>query len=1356
MDEELKKKLNTLSPQQLKVLMSKMGKEKKELPKMAKNPESNYSLTSAQKRMWFLSKLDSDSFLYVNPIALRLKTKASFELDLYIKSFTLITDRHEIMRTSFSNKGGQVFQIIHDHVPVDIKKIDLRSFNESDQKEMIENFLSKEGQTTINVEAFPLFRHSILQLSDLEYVFIYISHHIISDGWSNSRLFRQVLQVYDDMKNGRQFNLPSVKYQFIDYVNWENNWLQSPEFSKARAAWKSLLPAEPEPLNLPFDYIPPAVIKYEGALEKRTIGAELVLKAINFSKSENVNLFHTLLSVFNILLHKYSGNEEIVVGIPFANRNGREFQETLGLFMNTLPHKTTIDDKVSFRDYLKQVKNISQDVLLNQEFPFEKLIEEIKPKRNLAVPLIFQVLFVYQNIPSLYEWGGMKLSPEKTDYKISKYPLNLWLEHVSDELFLSMTYQTSLFKQTTINRFFKHFEFLLNEAVSNPETIISDLKVQNRKVNTWSIESFTENTYLSEFEKQAVINPDQLALKYLNKNFTYKQLNKKANQISHYLNATKNKNDIVVGMILDRSDKLISSIIGINKSGCAYLPIDPSTPSERLNYILQDAKINYIVTETKYKSLFEQSKMQLLLIDGQEEAIQKFSVENPETIVTPNDLVYMIYTSGSTGVPKGVCIEHRQLLNYSKAVWERIQLDANSKFAIVSSIATDLGNTQIFPALIAGASVDIIAEEYITNAQLLAEYISENQIDCLKIVPSLLSSLLSVNNSSEILPKKLLILGGERVSSGLIEKVRQHNKELRIMNHYGPTETTIGVLTHEIHAVKSNDIIPLGRPLKNNIVFIADKKNIEVPNGIAGEVIVCGNNVGRGYNNNEQLTATVFIDSIDYPGLRCYKTGDLGRKLDDGTIEYLGRIDRQVKIRGYRVELEGIERVILKNEKIAQAVVLSQKENSLVAFIIPFPGKEINASQLKQELKSVLPDYMIPADIIFLDFFPRLGNGKIDVQKLKEVEINQTGKQLEIAVSPRDEVELIISLIWKEILKIDDISINDNFFDAGGNSLIAIELIGNINSRFSINLPIGVMFEYNTISLLALFIRNTSHSSNNSPLVSLKKGTSDTTIFFVHPAGGNILCYYELAQYLPGDYPVYGLQSAISDKDDVSIREIAKHYLEVVRKQIPDGTCVFAGWSMGALVAYEMAVQLEKLENKTSPVIILDQKAPGLITELRNLAVTPLERLVVFAGKVEHLAGRKMNITKTVLENLSTLEQSELFLEEFKKNGMVPGDLKTADFHGFLEKMILHNEITMDYRAEKYNGNVLLIKADDSTFATKHFENEVSYGWSNYAEDIEIVNVPGNHITMMKLPNVKAVADKIKGFIPSSTQLFVK
>jgi amino acid adenylation domain-containing protein len=1341
MDENLKNKLSQLTPEQLKLLMGKMGKEKKELPKMARNAEQHYPLTSAQKRMWFLSNLDPDSHLYTNPIALRLKSTTGLDVDLYVKSFILVANRHNIMKTSFHTDNGRLYQHIHNELPLDVERIDLRWMDVQMQNDTIDEILIKDGKTVIPVDAYPLFRHKLILLSDAEYVFIFTSHHIISDAWSSSTLFRQTMAVYDQLVAGAAADNSPLKYQFIDYVNWEQDRFNSADHASALAALKQTIPEDPEPLNLPLDYIRPPVIDYNGSLEKMAIGKELVSRLAILSKQENVNIFHTLLTAFNILLYKYSLNEDIVVGIPLANRQIKEFQQTVGLFLNTLPLKTTIKPEATFSDYLQHVKDVGQILVVNQDFPFEKLIDELKPKRDLSTPPVFQVLFVYQNIPALYDWDGMELAPIKADYSVSKYDLNLWVEEVAGELFLSMTYQTSLFKKSTIKRFLRYYGLILNQVVANPQVKIADIQIEEPNRTSPTIKtSFIDNTYIAAFENRVALHPAKLALKFTDTILSYAELNQRANRFARYIDTINTDHNKLVAILLDRSHLQIISILAINKTGAAYLPIDPATPQERLNFILADAGVKCIITQREYQSAIQAEGIKTILIDQEIEAIDKNNAENLNKQIEAEALVYVMYTSGSTGAPKGVCIEHRQLFNYSTAIWGRMQLNDSCKFATVSSITTDLGNTQIFPPLVHGASIDLVPTHLTTDPVLLANYITDNEIDCLKIVPSLLKSLLYVEQPERLLPKKLLILGGEKVTASLIIKLRELNSNLRIINHYGPTETTIGILTHEIGEVENNNIIPLGTPLDNNAAYICDTDNRKLADGLTGEIVISGHNVGPGYYNNVHLTNRSFITTETG---RYYKTGDKGRKLEDGSIEFLGRMDRQLKVRGYRVDPEAIEAIILGDQDIAQAIVIPRTESVLSAFIIAAGNHNIDIAKLKRTLNTHLPDYMIPADITLLAAFPRLGNGKINIQKLKELAINDIHLPEVEMVEPRDEIEYIMTQEWKDVLKAEKLSINDNFFDAGGNSLVAIELLGRINNRFGSKLNLSVLFENSTLGLLAALIRKDKNHTNTGPLVLLKKGWSDTTVFLVHPAGGELFSYYELSQRLNNEATVYGVQSPAHAENDLTINQMAACYVAAIKSKVPHGNYIFAGWSMGGTIAYEMACQLEDDDNIMVPVIILDQRAPVLNETESRPYIQPLDRLTVFADKIAHYVGHELSINKEDLRDLVAIEQSAMFLKEFKKHNMVPGDLTVQQFHGFLEKMVAHHDAVMDYRARNYAGSVVLFKAADSKFVTDLFENDSSYGWRNYMQGLEIVEVDGNHMTMMKAPHTAGLAQQM-------------
>ncbi|MBT8232048.1 MAG: amino acid adenylation domain-containing protein [Bacteroidia bacterium] len=1345
MDEKLKNKINQLSPSQLKELMKKLGKSKKELPLMQRNESEEYPVSSAQRRMWFISKLNPDSFLYTNPIAIKISSKSELDIEKYFSGIKLIAQQHEILRTSFFSKKGKVFQKIHPTVPIQLNKIDLRDFDPNKKEKEVLEILKRDGQKIIDVEDYPLFRFTQISISNNESVIIYTSHHIISDAWSSTQMFRTLHGL--TLNNQAIERLPELKYQYIDYVLWENTWLKGEGYQKALSEVMETIPYEPEPIDLPLDFKRPNMINYEGALEKTILNSKLVTQLKQYCKNKNLNLFHLLLATFNILLHKYSQSSEVSVGIPLANRKIKEFQETIGMFLNTLPLVTSISPEQTFFEYLLQVKTIGEKLVTHQDLPFDKLIDEINPERSLVYSPLFQVLFVYQNIPQIYEMENLRIAPVKSDYNISKYDLDLWVEEVGEEIFLSLTYQTKLFKKEAIQLFLNRYEFLLKEVITNSDKVISELKIEKATKNIAYLKYKLEyKSYLESFEEKVIANPKAIALIHGIKKTTYQVLNEKANQLAHHIISRKTGNDKIVAIALKRSENQIISILAIHKAGLAYLPIDIEQPETYIKYILEDSNVNLIITDSKHKSAFEHST---IILDKIEEDIDAYSSNNPDLQIEHEQLAYIMYTSGSTGKPKGVKISHLQLVNYSTSIWKRLSLSEDSSFASVSALTTDLGNTQIFPVFMHGASLNFIKSDLITNSTWLSNYLEMNPVDCIKMVPSHLSTLLKTENGFNILPKNLLILGGEKVNSELIIKIRNKRPNLRIINHYGPTETTIGIITHEIKEVQENSIIPIGKVLDNNCVFIVDKNSRIVPDGIKGEILICGNNVGLGYQNNKALTNKQFDQSFEHINDRCYKTGDLGRKNVDGDIEFLGRIDRQIKVRGYRVEIDAIESLILKYEGIIGCRVLI-KSNSIIAYVAGNKGTMIKPNDIQNFLIGALPSYMVPDQIVIVDQIPRLGNGKVNEKQLllingqKQEAVSKHGK-------PRDEIELFILQIWQGILKLKNLSINDDFFNIGGNSLAAIEIIEIINRQFSTNLSIAVLYHNKTVAQLANLVIGAGAQRERSSIILIRKGTGSTNIFFVHPAGGNIMSYYDLSEALPEEYNVYGLQSTFANDNITTIEETATIYLKEIEDTISEGKLVFGGWSMGALIAFEMAKQFYNKNEKNIPVILLDQKAPARYDQEKTKPIGRLERLSVFGGKTDHIVGENTLLNKENLEPLSESERTALFLQEFKKYNLVPEGAQTTDFQVFLDRMMLHNDMAIDYRTKSFKGKYLLIKANDSTFVTDEFENDACYGWRFYTEnEVNIKGVNGNHITIMKSPFNKEVSKAIHTFLQSA------
>lgn len=1376
MKRELANRLSSMTPEEIRTLLKKNPKKSSdnayENLKMKRNDREEYPLSSTQERTWFLCQLNPDSPINNNAFAIKIKTISPSKPELFEQALKILADRHEILRTSFHSNDGIPYQKIHKRVDFKVEYLDLRSLSGQIKIQKITEEAVCQGHKIIDLASCPLLNFKILQIQTNEYVYLITPHHIISDGWSNAIFSRELLLIYTSLESNKTLNLPTQDYQYIDYVNWEKKWLKSGKYQEYLNYWKKQL-ENTETLNLPKDFQSPKIMSNNGAIESIVLNDNLVKQIKDFSKQRSINLFSTFLSIFNILLYKYSGQTNLTIGIPMANHNKKEFQNVMGMFLNTLPIKIEINEDLTFIEYLEQVKNISQGAFLHQELPFDKLIAELNPKRDLNKHPLFQVMFVFQNIPSLYKLNGIDMIPLKIDYKMSKFDIDFWVEEADNKMMLTLKYLTDIFKKSTMKRFFNHLQILMEEVVSNPNKRIYDLNYISSSEKEFLLSNKakqyfkkSDKTFIHYFEKQSIANPKNIALQYIDNNLSYQELNSLSNSFAHYLIKKGVKKGDIIGLLTNRSDKSIVAMLGIMKIGAIYLPIDSSTPRERLKYIIDDSKINHIVSQSNYSSILSEFQLQTIYID---QNWQEITIENNENLnidIQQSDLAYVIYTSGTSGMPKGVCIEHKQLLNYTFAIWQKMKLTNKSSFATVSSLAADLGNTMIFPALSNGSSVNIIDDDYLTNAELFSSYMKENNIDCIKLTPSHLSSLLDSQNNSSILPHRLLILGGETSTWELIDRIRKIKPNLRILNHYGPTETTTGVLTFEIpitdYKKKEQFSVPIGYPLDNSQIYILDNHKNIVPFGVKGEIYIAGSNLARGYLNNSELTDNYFIKNPFNENERLYKSGDYAKYIEDNNILFLGRNDKQVKIRGYRVELEGIEQIISIHQDIIQTILLKtcndDKSEQLTAFTKLKDKSKLTHSELRKYLKDLLPSYMMPDNFVFLPEIPLTKNGKIDYNKLELIPENKSAEKNNFQ-APRDNIELGISNIWKKVLNLDVIDIEDNFFEIGGQSLIAVKLFSEINKKYGINLALATLFNNGTIKALSEIIRSKKQYDNNTALVSIQEGEENTPIFLVHPAGGNILSYYELSQNIGKSYPVLGLQSTNALKwnsADFSINKMANYYLDEIQSSGFKPPYIFGGWSMGALVAFEMAMLCQK-QNVTLPmVIIIDQIAPETNSYTKYKQIDEATRLSIFADKVGHLIGHDLNLTKEKLTNMSIKEKSELFLDKFKKYNLVPSDIQLIDFSDFLKLMIRHNEVTLKYNPDIYDGKVLVCRAENSfefdssllTVSGSNQKREKDLGWQKYISgSVDVVNVPGDHISIMTNPNIKLLSDKIKVWI---------
>ncbi len=1364
-ERSLNERLSGLSPDQLKALLRK-GRDDSAPPigkpvKMERNPDGIYPLSKAQERMWFLHNLTEGEAIYNNPVALRISAVFPLDIDILGQSLGILTERHEILRTSFHIMEGMPIQHIHSSGKPEIIYEDLRHLPESDRESKAMAEAVEHGKTAIPLDQLPLLRFKVLHLRDLEYMLLINPHHIISDGWSNALFAKELSMTYAALENKGPSPFPIPEYQYIDFVKWEKDWMDTSAYKKQLEFWKAQLADLPEPLRLPLDFPRPAVMSHRGSKEVNSIHATEAEKIRQFCQRENLTLFQLLFGTFGLLMSKYSGQKEIMIGIPVARRNQLSFQQTMGLFINTLPLRLKVDEKMTAITFLNDIKTYCQQAFMQQELPFEKLIEEVNPDRNLSTNPVFQVHFVHQNIPSLYSVKGLVVKPESIDYSYSKFDLNFWVEEANQELILSVTYPLDIFLPLTVQRLLNHYKILLTSVIGHPEQEIGKLEyylTDERSFRLGNTSVFIDRdtslpmTWMGEFKAQVRSTPDYKALHDINHRFTYRELDTGSDRLATAFARHGVRKGDLVGLFLPRDASLILSILGLFKTGAAYVPLDINIPEERIKFIAGDASLKLIISTEEFISLLEGTGLPVLQF---KEAMNEPGAEEelPEMESTgPDDLAYIIYTSGTTGTPKGVCIGFDQLLNYSKAVWQRMDMKAGDSFATISSIAADLGNTMIFPPLIHGGEVVIIPEEYTTDASLLAGWFSRQTVDCLKIVPTHLMSLLHLSRAENLLPRKLLMLGGEKCDVEIVRRVRSIAPGLRIINHYGPTEATIGSLTYEIpfNADDGNSVVPIGFPLDNTAVYILDQCLRLLPKGIPGEIVLSGRNVSIGYLNQPEMTREKFANDPFRPGARVYFTGDLGKMNEDGSVVFQGRKDRQVKIRGYRVEIREIENILNGFPSIEQALVLIPENttsvNSVQAAITIRQGFSYDDHALKQWLSRHLPSYMIPVKFHVLDHFPLTSNGKMALQELNRM-VEQTGDKRKPSTPPRDLTELRLVNIFKEILKQEEVSIEDGFFDLGGHSLLAIQLFAAIEKIFHIHLPLATLFERGSVMTLAELIRKSSGIQKTNSLVPIRPGNGKKQLFLVHPAGGNVLCYFELARELGKEYVVYGLQATgLYDKKVDNIGDMANLYLEEISLPACKDDVIIAGWSMGALIAFEMARQVAEISGESPRLMIIDQLAPiEESIQNENKLMDPVDRMLTFAGKVAHLVGRPLGISAASLRGKTSEEQSEVFLTTFKSVNLVPLDMRIDDFHGYLDMMIHHNEITSACRPGFFDGKTLLIRAMDALPPPENQSEIVArtadLDWGRWIKrDLTIENIPGNHVSIIAQPYVKALA----------------
>jgi amino acid adenylation domain-containing protein len=907
-------------------------------------------------------------------------------------------------------------------------------------------------------------------------------HHIISDGWSMGLLVKEVGVLYQAFLAEESSPLAELPIQYADYAVWQREWLQGAVLEKQLEYWRQQLGGELPVLELPTDHARPAVQSYAGARQTLRLTAELSEQLRRLSRAEGVTLFMTLLGAFQVLLSRYSGQQEIVVGTPIANRNRKETEDLIGFFVNTLVLRTDLSGDPDFREVLQRVKEVSLGAYAHQDIPFEKLVEELNPERNLSQTPLFQVMLVLQNTPPAeFELPGLRLeSFDEAEIGTAKFDLTVMLSEDVEAIAGTFEYNTELFEASTIERMMGHFERLLESIVADPETRVSELQLlsaaEERQLVEWND---TQREYPSSyslqqlFEQQVERSPEAIALVYEAQQLSYAELNARANQLAHHLISLGVGAESLVGICLERSVEMVVGLLGILKAGGAYLPLDPAYPVERLRFMLSDAGVQVVITEQQLvDKLPAPPGTPVLALDGLGELLDGCSSRNPAVATEPENLGYVIYTSGSTGEPKGAMNSHRAIANRLLWMQDAFELSVSDRVLQKTSFSFDVSVWEFFWPLLTGARLVLARPGGHQDSSYLVRLIVEQQISTMHFVPSMLQVFLEelgVESCAGSL--RLVVCSGEAMTLKLQEKFFEKLGGVALENLYGPTEAAVDVTRWQCRKDSELKCVPIGRPIANTQMYVLDERLRLVPAGVKGELYIGGVGLGRGYLNRPHLTAERFI-AHPYSrerGERLYRTGDVGRYLEDGQIEYLGRLDHQVKVRGYRIELGEIETALRALSGIREAVVSTgaDEEKRLVAYLVCEGGESgaPNVSELRRELRTHLPDYMIPAQFVILDELPLTPNGKVDRKSLPAPDGSRARLSVEY-VAPRTETEEILLNMLKELLRVDA-GVEDNFFDLGGHSLLATRLLAHVKEVFGVEVPLRQLFTEPTVAALA-------------------------------------------------------------------------------------------------------------------------------------------------------------------------------------------------------------------------------------------------------------------------------------------------
>lgn len=1038
-------------------------------------------LSFSQQRLWFIEHLEAQSSLYNILTAILLK--GSLDIEILTKAINFIIQRQSSLRTIFETVNSQPVQKILPELEISLTAEDLRSDLQAETDEFINQLIKTESRHSFNLQQSPLFNFRLVRIAENEHLITLNMHHIISDGWSMGIFIYEIAALYEAFLNDRQPDLPSLPIQYADYSLWQQEWMKSDDFSSDLKYWREKLSDAPGLIEMPTDRPRPSVQTFGGKRKQCEIGTDVFNSLRAVAGSEGATLFMVMLAGFYLLLYKYSNQKDLLVGTPIAGRNKNETENLIGFFVNTLVLRIGLSPDITISELIGNVRRTCFEAYSYQDIPFEKLVEEINPQRDLSYSPLFQIVFGLQNTPQP-DFTVPKLTLEQVNFETnsSKYDMTLFMNELGSRLFGVLEYNPDLFDDETIEQFLKHYENILSEITRERSQLIGAVSLLTEsekdevlKMGISNLHLPLTETVVETFEKQAAKFPERVALAFQDRKLTYTELNKRANRIGQYLQNLKLPQNSKIGLYLERSINSVAGMLAIFKSGGVYVPLDPDYPAERLDFMIKDANLSVVLTESGLAENIDSDFVKVICFDQIEDDLLKLSDSKPTNNIQLSDTAYLIFTSGTTGQPKAVVIEHQHLANTMLYSQERFRCDAGDVMPCLASFSFDISLFEVLLPLLNGGTSIVFGKNDILDISNLAARL--NEFTFLHTVPSLMREIIEFlyrnNDNGENFGTnslKQLFIGGDKVPVDLLADMHKVFPDALINILYGPTEGTIICSYYQLKQDEKLSGHLIGKPIGNNSLMILDKGRNAVPAGVPGELYLGGNSIAREYYNRHELNAEKFVRIGNET---FYRTGDLTKFRRSGDIEFMGRIDDQVKIRGYRVELGEIESVLLENESVKEAVVLTFTEQNagqiIAAYIVPAAGHTPTNEGLREYLQPKLPSFMIPALFYTVDKIPLTSNGKVDRSVLRKMNSENLDSST-LFVAPQTDLEKKIAEIWKEILNIEEIGINHNFFSIGGHSLLLLQLREKLTNSLSRPISVIDLFRYPSISVFANFL----------------------------------------------------------------------------------------------------------------------------------------------------------------------------------------------------------------------------------------------------------------------------------------------